>query len=138
MKRRFGLKKSTQLTSTLDQKFQEYEDGENSYSSSRVEEALELQVKDLRNRADLNNIRVPLPPRKKRWNTCIARIQDLGRASGQQARHGWRWGLSRNFNTAKNDAVRMANRNIQAIDTHHAQWRCIDSNGQIRRPISRR
>ena len=32
MKRKFGLKKSTQLTSTLDQKFQEYEKDEMSIS----------------------------------------------------------------------------------------------------------
>ncbi len=111
-----------------------FKDGEESNSLSRVEEALEIQVQDLRSRSATGSISVPLPPRKKRWNTCIARANDLGRVAGDRVRHGWGWGVSRDFQTAKNNAVQMANSSIGAVDTHHTQWRCIDSEGNIRRP----
>jgi RHS repeat-associated protein len=111
-----------------------FKDGGDSNSVSRVEDVLQLEVENLRNRDSEMSIAVPRPPRKKGWYTCIARAQDLGRSSGNVSLFGWGWGMSKDFQTAKNNAVQMANTSIGAIDTHHAQWRCLDPKGNIRRP----
>lgn len=100
----------------------------------RLEDDLKNQVEELRSRDASTSISVPRPPRKKGWTTCIARAQDLGRSSGGIATYGWGWGLSKDFQTAKNGAVQMANTSIGAVDTHHTQWRCVDHKGNIRRP----
>ncbi len=100
----------------------------------RVEDELQSEVERLRERDSSEGISVPVPPRKKGWFTCIARAQDLGRLAGMNPVIGWGWGLSKSFQVAKNQAVQMANLSIGAVDTHHAQWRCLDPKGQIIRP----
>ncbi|WP_018016108.1 choice-of-anchor A family protein [Teredinibacter turnerae] len=97
----------------------------------RIEDDLQAEVNRLR---ESGSISVPRPPRKRGWFTCIARAQDLSRTVGGSPTFGWGWGLSRDFQTAKNAAVQMANSSIGAIDTHHAQWRCLAPDGTVRRP----
>jgi hypothetical protein len=100
----------------------------------RVEDDLQNEVEKLRNRDASKSINVPRPPRKKGWYTCLARTQDLHRSTGGFPSFGWGWGLSKDFQSAKNQAVRMANLSVGAADTHHAQWRCLDPKGNILRP----
>lgn len=99
-----------------------------------VQGDLEALVDQLANRDSAISISVPTPPRKKRWCSCIARAQDLMRRAGRSAVYGWGWGLNRDLKTAKKQAVRMANLSIGAVDTHHTQWACIDSHGNVHRP----
>ncbi len=107
-----------------------FKDGDESNSVARVEDVLDAQVEDLRARDSSVTISVPFPVRKKRWTTCIARAQSLGRSSGNPTAFGWGWGMNPGFQEAKKAAIRMANRSVQAVDTHHTQWRCIDSSGK--------
>jgi hypothetical protein len=100
----------------------------------RIEDELQNEVERLRERDPAISIAVPTPPRKRGWYTCIARAQDLSRSIGGFPRYGWGWGLSKEFQVAKNNAVQMANMSIGAVDTHHAQWRCLDPKGNILRP----
>ena len=106
-----------------------------SYETSfRLEDVLEAEVEKLRERGYSQGISVPVPPGKRGWFACIARAQDLARSAGGDPRFGWGWGLSRQFLVAKNNAVKMANLSIGAVDTHHAQWRCRAPDGSIIRP----
>lgn len=105
---------------------------EDDYSTQySIETELENIVQDLR---EGTSISVPNPPKKRGKFVCIARVQDLNRSTGNCPVIGWGWGVSSYFQTAKNDAVQRANASIGAVDTHHAQWRCIDPKGNIIRP----
>lgn len=103
-----------------------------SWNDKRIE--TELQGIVDKAKSNTESISVPIPPKKSGKYTCIARIQDLNRSNGSCPVFGWGWGVSKDFQTAKNMAVQMANLTVGAVDTHHAQWRCVDPKGDILRP----